>query len=313
MNTKLRILALLAIVLLPAVARAQGGGIDPTLDDDALVPGGPELLDGSAPATPTATAAAVPAAPAPDPYELQLGALARRFDEGVEAWRRGEYAIAEGRWLDVLAESKSSAASLRGRERILDRHALLHNLGNAAFRLERPLEAMGWYLAALRHAPRSLDTRANLALARRAAELDTELEDDFAASVGEGLDLITPSEARWLALLALGPLLVALLGEAVRGGRAWRLAVALAVLAAAAGAVPLAHHSLHGVDDPVMVVRKGTTTVRAEPLEGRPAIGEVSAGEVAQRIDELPDWVRIERRDGTRGWLARDAVFPLVR
>ena len=313
MITLHRFLVLLVLAAVPAMAHAQGDPIDPALDDDALSAGDP-----AQPAAPAAgpaenVAPTPPPAPAPDPYELQLGALERRFDEGVEAWRAGAYEIAQGRWLAALEESRMSAADLRGRERILDRHALLHNLGNAAFRLERPLEAVGWYLAALRHAPRDRETRANLALARSAAQIDGELDDDFGESVGEGLDLITAAEARWLALLALTPLLITLLGEAVRGGRAWRAAVALSVLTAIAGAVPLAHHTFASADDPVMVVSKGSTTIRSEPLDDRPAIGEVSAGEVAQRIDELPDWVRIERRDGTRGWLAREAVFPLDR
>lgn len=303
------ILAGLALAALaPAGAAAQIDRIDPTLDGE--VPA--EAAESDAPAE-TRPVAVQPTPPAPDPYDQRLAALARRFEEGVDAWRRGEYELARGRWLEVLDDLGPAGANLRGRERVFDRHALLHNLGNAAFRLERPLEAVGWYLAALRWAPRDGATRANLELARREAELDAAPAEDVVGSLGSTLELITPFEARWLALLALGPLLVALLGEAVRGGRAWLLAVVLAVFVAALGALPLAWHLGQEDADPVLIVGSGSVPLRAEPLTARPAIGAVEPGERAERIDALPDWIRIERADGTRGWLSRAAVFPLVR
>lgn len=289
-----------------AAAAAQDERIDPVLDDGAAT--------GTTDAPEAGPPAPLPARePAPDPYELRLDALAERFAEGVEAWRAGRYELAEGRWLDVLVDLDSTAADLRGRDRFFDRHVLLHGLGNAAFRLDRPLEAVGWYLAALRYAPRDRETRANLSLARRAAELEDESPTDFTSSVRASLDLVTASEARWLALLGLGPLLLTLLGEAARGGRVWRLLVAVAVLVAAAAATPLAHHLIAADAEPVMVVESEPVPLRAEPLEARPPIAELLPGAIVERIDGLPDWVRVERPDGSRGWVRAAAVFDLVR
>ncbi|MEO0650847.1 MAG: SH3 domain-containing protein [Planctomycetota bacterium] len=290
-----------AVLSIAAPAAAQDVEIDPVLGDEA------------------ATEAVVAEAPAPpepervDPYEARLESLERLFESGVEAWRLGEYAVAEGRWLALLEELDEQPLDVRGRERIVDRYALLHDLGNAAFRLGRPLEAVGWYLAALRHAPRDRDTRANLDLARRDAGLEAEQDPDFLGSLFDSLGLLTPAESRWLALLGLLPVLTCLLGEAGRGGRAWRGLLLLSILGGLLASAPLARHLLLAESDPVLVVAASSVSLRAEPLVGRPAIGELDPGQRVDRLDELPNWAKVETEDGAVGWVSLDSVFSLVR
>jgi hypothetical protein len=300
----------------------QGGRIDPVLDDAVPVEGeaapgaGPEAGpagESSAPADRAAHSAPPAPAPAPDPYTLRLEALERQFDAGVAAWRAGEYELARGRWLEVLAELEAHPTSTRGRALHFDRHALLHDLGNAAFRLERPLEAVGWYLAALRHAPRERETLGNLQLARRAAELEPEGEGDFLGSLLASLGLLTPAESRFLVWIGLVPLLLGLLGEAIRGGRGWRTVAWLGALTAALCTLPLARHLWLGDSDPLLVIAEQRVEYRAEPLPERPATGALEPGQRVERLDQLPDWVRIETADGARGWVPAETVFALHR
>jgi hypothetical protein len=290
-------------LLLAVAARAQGSQIDPVL----FAPG-EEPVASSAPLEPARLSTE-----SVDPYALRLDEVEQLFDSGVVAWRRGEYAVAEERWVELLTLVDGLPRDVRGRERVVDLHALLHDLGNAAFRLERPLEAAGYYLAALRHAPRDVATRANLDLSRRAGGLEPEPDPDFLGSLVLSLGLVTPEESRWLALIGLLPLLTGLLGEAIRGGRAWRALAALGLVAAALAAAPLLRHELLRGADPVMVVEPEGVPLRAEPLVERAVIGELAPGDVVERIDALPDWVRIERPDGLRGWVPRGATFELVR
>lgn len=294
------LLSVLGVLAGPSAA--QDVEIDPVLADE--VSGEEAVVE---------SAAEAPAPVRVDPYDARLSAIESLFESGVEAWRRGEYALAEGRWRALLAQLDAQPLDVRGRERIVDRHALLHDLGNAAFRLGRPLEAVGWYLAALRHAPRDTDTRANLDLARREAGLESEQDPDFLGSLVDSLGLLTPAESRWLALLGLLPILTCLLGEAARGGRAWRGLLSLSIVAGLLAAAPLTRHLLLSEADPVLVVAETSVSLRAEPLVGRPAIGELDPGQRVERLDALPDWAKVETADGAVGWVPREAAFTLSR
>src|SRR5580765_6166138 len=79
---------------------------------------------------------------------------AERFQAGVEAFRAGDHRAASSLWRGLLDE--------RGTE--LDPGLLCYDLGNAAFRAGRVLEAVGWYTAALRFDPRNQAGWANLEL-----------------------------------------------------------------------------------------------------------------------------------------------------
>lgn len=106
---------------------------------------------------------------------LAFAARAQGADAAAtDAYRRGDFDAATRAWTQLLADRSLPAA---------ERARLCFNLGNAAFRDERPLEAVGWYEAALRLAPRDGDAWANVEHARSAAGLAPKDRGDLAATL----------------------------------------------------------------------------------------------------------------------------------
>lgn len=239
---------------------------------------------------------------------------AELFDAGVSAWREGRHARAEELWLETLRVIGPAQEPTASDQVVFDRHALLFDLGNAAYRAGRHLEAVGWYRAALEHRPRHGGTRDNLELARQAAGIDGA---DGAGGTGEVVRayvrLWTPAEARWLALFGLLPLGLALLVEAVRGGRAAVLWAVVALVVAIALVAPHVHHRGQAEAAPFLVVDDGGATIHSEARGSSPGVGRVEAGDEVEVIDLLPDWLRVETSDGTNGWVEREALFALRR
>ena len=138
----------------------------------------------------TVTAAQlVPIADAPGTPEDQLDRFARRFDDGVRAWRAGDQEVARGMWLELLDDLPREPAPHRLPERRFDRGALLYALGSAAYRSEQPLEALGWYRAAQRYWPRHADLQHNLELAAERAQVPSRASRGFVGTL-LGLSLI---------------------------------------------------------------------------------------------------------------------------
>jgi tetratricopeptide (TPR) repeat protein len=233
------------------------------------------------------------------------GAAAQQgaFERGIEAYRRGDWSAATSHWQEALTADLAPA----------DRARVLHDLGNAAWRREAPLEAVGWYTAALRHEPRRADTWRNLELARAKAGLAPADRGDLRSTARRLLSALLPEERRLLALLGLAPLALVLAFEALRGGRpAARLALVAALLSVL-GATPWAFGLRCGPAATCLVVRAPTVPLGSEPRADLPPIGEVAGGEEVERIDALPGWVRIVTGGGLRGWVPEGAVFDLTR
>ncbi|MEM7308184.1 MAG: SH3 domain-containing protein [Planctomycetota bacterium] len=225
------------------------------------------------------------------------------FDDGVAAFRRGDYAEASELWTELLGDPLSDA----------DRARVLYNLGNAAWRSDAGGEALGWYGAALRCAPRHEEARANAAFVREELGLAPLETGDLRGAFRRLAESRTRSEAAWTVLAAALILLIALLGEALRGGPLWRgfaLAAAAALLIVL---VPWIQAERTSDRDLWMAVADPRSSLRSEPRGNLPAIDALDAGDVAERIDELPGWVRLETRGGLRGWVPEDEVFRLRR
>lgn len=223
----------------------------------------------------------------------------------LDAYRAGDLSSARGHWeraLELLAERE---------DRSLDPAVLHYDLGNVAFREGRPLEAAARYGAALRHAPRWDDAWFNLELARSQAELPPADRGDLGATLRRVAGGLTPFEAD-LALLAAGlAWIAALFFEALRGGAlARRLALGSTLLVVLA-LVPWTAARGRLARDPVQAVREDGATVRSEPRADAAQLALLEPGEVAEHVDDLPGWVRLETPSGERGWARADDVLRL--
>jgi len=320
-----------ALLVLTAFASAQDDGAVGDASSDTPVSTSAEVeVDADADAARDAAnqevedAADAPSAAAPrtaadapryfaEPTPEQQRA-AELFDAGVAAWREGRHARAEELWLETLRVIGPPVEATASDQVLFDRHALLHDLGNAAYRAGRHLEAVGWYEAALRHRPRHAATRSNLELAERAAGLErADGSSGTAEAWAAYLELWTPAEARWLALLGLVPLAIALLVEAVRGGRAAVLWAVASLCLAVVLVAPHANHRAHEDASPHLVIAEGGAIVHAEARAAATGVGRVEPGDLVERVDALPDWIRVETRDGANGWVRKDALFALRR
>lgn len=231
-----------------------------------------------------------------------LPAAEGSFERGVEAYRRGDYAAAREAW----------RATLAGELDELDRARVLFDLGNAYWRLGESLPAIVCYGAAVRLDPRHADAWRNLELARAKANLPPADAGDLGATLRRALTRLRPSEQRALLFGALVLWSLVLLLEVRFGGAALRSALVGASVVLALSAVPWAYgRTAHASRAPLWVCASGGVALRAEPLEERPAVGELAALEEVERLDALPGWVRVERADGLRGWARAEALFAL--
>ena len=233
---------------------------------------------------------------------LAAQSSASSFERGVEAYRRGDDAHARAAWQETLGEELDE----------LDRARVYYDLGNAHWRAGESLPAIACYTAAVRLDPRHADAWQNLELARAKANLPPADAGDLGATLDRLLTSLRPAEQRALLLGALLLWSLVLVLEVRFGGAGGRAALACATLVLALAAVPWAHGLLAPVRNaPMMVISKGSVTLRNEPLEARSPVGELATLEEVERLDELPGWVRVERADGLRGWVRADSLFAL--
>ena len=124
------------------------------------------------------------AALAPRASSADDGALTR-YAQGVQAYREGDAATAANVWRRLYASGAPG----------LDPAALAYDLGNACFRLGRPLEAALWFEESVRRAPRDADAWANLELAREKAGLDPADRGDLSDTLSRLVHSATLAEA----------------------------------------------------------------------------------------------------------------------
>lgn len=229
---------------------------------------------------------------------------ARENQLAVDAYRAGDLESARTHWTALLPASAGA-----------EKARVLYDLGNVAFRAKKPLEAVGWYTAALELAPRDEAVWANLEHARREAGLDPADRGDLVATLRRAMTSFTRGESELLAAgaaLAWGLLLAF---EAVRGGRLGRrLAFAGGAFVALAFA-PLFTHLATSARDPMLVIapKERPLALHSEPRTESATIAQAASGALVERYDELPGWTAIELEDGTRGWTPAEDVFALRR
>ncbi|MFT7677541.1 MAG: tetratricopeptide (TPR) repeat protein [Planctomycetota bacterium] len=222
--------------------------------------------------------------------------------QGGERYRAGDYASAATLWEEALEQTAPGPE--RGR--------MAYNLGNTAYRRGHKLEAVGWYTAALRYLPRDGDLFANLELARAEADLAPADGGGLTDMLRRLMGKFTEAESRWLALLGVLLLALALAGEALRGGPNWRMAVYVGLVGIPLCFAPWVRHALE-TPQAFLVVRSGGVGGRSEPRPDAKRLARLEAGSVVQVFDELPRWRRAILEDGREVWVEEDALFELHR
>lgn len=223
---------------------------------------------------------------------------ATRYAQGVQAYREGDASTAANVWRRLYRTGADG----------LDPAALAFDLGNAAYRLNRPLEAALWFEASVRHAPRDADAWANLELAREKAGLPPADRGDLQDTLARLLHTLTLAESEWALVLLSAALALAWAGRLWWGGALLRRATwALAALTLVALAPWIAN--LRRAAEPTWaVVERGGAELASEPRDGAPRIGRVEPGQRVERVDALPGWVRVRAGASLSGWLDEDAV-----
>jgi tetratricopeptide (TPR) repeat protein len=237
---------------------------------------------------------------------IQAGAQALpKDDTAVTAYRQGDLAGARAEWTALLDGADAPQGPERGR--------ILYDLGNIAFRQGKMLEAVGWYTSALQYRPRDSDTWANLEEARSRAHLEPADRGDLTSTLKRAVRSWTRAESGWIALFGFIICGAALAFEALRGGRLGRwLAIGAACFAAIACA-PWVDAVARGRADAVMIIESDKSSVYSEPREKATVVAEVLSGTTAERIDELPDWVKVRTESGAEGWMKSTSIFALHR
>jgi hypothetical protein len=240
-------------------------------------------------------ALALPGSSASFPPE---GTAEAAFEQAVAAYRAGDWQSAATLWRGLLGVEGIEQASV------------LYDLGNAAWRAERPLEAAAWYTACLRLAPRHRDAWANLEFVRAEAGVEPADRGDLRSTARRLVYSLDRGESEWLALACAALFTVALCFEALRGGAlARRLALAAGLLLATGLAPWIAHLARDGTR-PLFVIAPDGGALRSSPAPNAALVGRLAPASEAVFIDALPGWVRA-RAGGMEGWVEEDAVQEL--
>ena len=223
-------------------------------------------------------------------------------ERALEAYRSSSYELARELWRSELANGEEATATPV---------AVLYNLGNAAFRLRRPLEAAAWYTAALRLAPRDESIWHNLEFVRREAGLEPADRGDLSATARRFASSLTGSESERVLLVLLAALALVLAWEALRGG-SWPRYGALALVALIALAcVPWLWQREQAGLDLLFVVQPEGAPLLSEPRSEAALVARISPASEVERTDALPGWWRIRTAEGATGWIADTSAIAL--
>src|SRR5262249_31556316 len=213
----------------------------------------------------------------------------------------------EGRYADAAAEYErllsSGVASAN----------TYFNLGNAYLKAGKTGRAVLAYERARRLPPRDPDLRANLTLARppeatpEPAPWWTRVLFPLAASWSSDALLLSAACAWWLlmGLLAAGRLLPAARRTT---SRAALIAGAALVVFGASASWRLATVDLRRT---AVVVAADEVAVRFEPSSSGTVYFQAKPGTTLRLLGTREGWAQVERDDGRRGWVARDAIDPV--
>jgi tetratricopeptide (TPR) repeat protein len=214
-----------------------------------------------------------------------------------------ERAYLEGRYGDAHALFEAAR-----REAVSPSGALLYNLGNCAYRLGRPAEAVLQYRRARLRLPRDPAVTFNLRLAEGQLGLYDPEGESFGAAVAELAASFTPREL----LVAVGVLeTLGLVGVVLLRRKRWlRNLSGLVLLLGLAGAARLVVTQwIPGA--PEGVVLDATAPVHAAPDPGSEVTADLEPGESVRALERSDGWIRIRHSEGA-GWTVVGAVGILT-
>jgi len=223
-------------------------------------------------------------------------------ERALEAYRAGSHELAHELWRLELDER--AAASIGP-------VAALRNLGNAAFRLRRPLEAAARYTAALRLAPRDETLWHNLEFVRREAGLEPADRGDLTATARRLASSWTLPECERALLALLTTLALVLAWEALRGGALPRACAWVVLSLLAIVAVPWTWQLRHAQRDTLFVVQPEGAPLLSEPRADAALVARLSPASEVERTDALTGWWRIRTAEGATGWIADSGAIAL--
>lgn len=212
----------------------------------------------------------------------------------------GEAAYRAGRFADARAIFAAGLEVDDGR-----RGAVLYNLGNACYRLDRKAEALAHWRAADRLLPGDHEILFNLRLVAR------ELGVEVRAAGARTIDALAAKVGAATILFGLAGLTI--LGAAIFRGRGsrWRTVLG-AVLIVLAGSATAAILNARFGDEPLEAVaaaERPSIEVRDEPHRDQSVASTIKRGASVLVIERSVDWMRIEL-DGRRGWVeSRDMIL----
>jgi tetratricopeptide (TPR) repeat protein len=224
----------------------------------------------------------------PEPQEH----LEDLWEQGRVAYQAGQYAQALELYQEALLDVSPEDSS-----------ALLYNLGNCAFRLDRFAEAAWYYRRSLRGNPEEPQALTNLALAER--ELGINLAHLSWPQVMVNRWRTCPAHFQLWGLLLLQALGLLLL--AVKFPR-WRPASVglLLFLLGAAGSVDL-YRQVPSKDVPEAVVLSDRVPLRNVPHFQQAAFSHLQAGQCVTILERSERWWRV-RQDTLMGWAPRSKL-----
>ncbi len=223
-------------------------------------------------------------------------------EQGLSAYRAGDYAKAQLIWRDKLA-TRPESAQQRGQ--------LCYNLGNAAHRLDKGMQALAWYTAARRYIPRDGDLLANIKFVRGELALPPEHSSGLIATFSASLRSWTYGESKNIAMLGVILLVLALAFEALRGGSRGRALALLGFCLCALLWLPFLRHALAGDPPSHMVIASHGTNARSEPRPDAKSLVRLEATDTADHLDEWGEWTKLRAESGEEVWVATSKIMSI--
>ena len=212
-----------------------------------------------------------------------------RFENGSSAMSGGDYGEAAFQLRELVSENQFS-------------HGALHNLGNAEWKVVRPGHAvLAWERARLMN-PHDQNTAANLAFARRKAELASPTlawHESYSAWLAPNVWLAAASIGFWggVFLLTLPRLLGTRRADWHQGAAALLLTVFLLTVPALFG---LSRRGNIGV------ALEDSTALRLTPTRDGEELVKLPAGEMARVEKSRGNYLYVRAEGDRAGWVRRE-------